>query len=798
MTTNQLANDEMNKYLHYDPVKECKYFVADKHEEGYINLSILVPMYNETIVELLRTLKSLHVCILRLIKSNIFVKVNILVILDGWKFTHASVQEYLKQQFPTKREEIGLIGKNEKEEPIATYVLQKTKNGLLSYVHLADYMAMKVTFLIKQDNRRKHNSHDWFLTQYAREMEADYVFLTDCGTLFDEKCLTNLFREITKDDTLVGVSGRQRVMTADQQGDSDSFRGILLRNTQCFDYEACLSSFNMPFSYAGMLPVMPGPCGLYNFHTLSNHAQTKKFPQIPSKTQLNSAENSKEMDRSMTKSVSNVNIVQMPMTANKVEVKKAPMRSFHYNKTPQGQIVVVKQEIAVPAQVPVLIQEHKDDVKEKKEEKKEEFVTIDISQKEEPTDKKKKEESAIEYYTEAVKKNPEEVGMVEASLMLAEDRILSYGSVIKAQKRARTAYVPDAVFYFEAETRPVQLLQQRRRWINGTVAGYIWLLSNIGLLWNSKLYKIEKLFLTMLVFAQMMMFVVMAIGVSIMTVGIRFILVTTFKLGEPYVFVLTGMYFAMYCGFVWLHCFPTTDKNKPKLHVMYFDMVTLVNAIFAALLFVTLFIELFKFKISLNTIIVFLNMGLPFILAGMHSLTSLRLMLKSFIPFMLMLPTFTIYFSTYAFSRLWELTWGNRPSDKLMTVKQEKTNEEMEKIKEELHASSRRVIMCIVVINLICVLAFSQIQFDYTFIIVMEVFIFGWSMFQMLMSFICFIGHNSVNFAKLVYRYFRNGTSSRKANDLKERCKGKQEGHCMVILNQIEFELRAGPALRVE
>ena len=36
--------------------------------------------------------------------------------------------------------------------------------------------------------------------------------------------------------------------------------------------------------------------------------------------------------------------------------------------------------------------------------------------------------------------------------------------------------MPSTTFYFEAETTVKELVLQRRRWLNGTTAGYIWLL----------------------------------------------------------------------------------------------------------------------------------------------------------------------------------------------------------------------------------------------------------------------------------------------------------------------------------
>ena len=35
------------------------------------------------------------------------------------------------------------------------------------------------------ENKRKHNSHEWFFASHARELRSKYAFATDCGTLCD-------------------------------------------------------------------------------------------------------------------------------------------------------------------------------------------------------------------------------------------------------------------------------------------------------------------------------------------------------------------------------------------------------------------------------------------------------------------------------------------------------------------------------------------------------------------------------------------------------------------------------------
>lgn len=96
--------------------------------------------------------------------------------------------------------------------------------------------------------------------------------------------------------------------------------------------------------------------------------------------------------------------------------------------------------------------------------------------------------------------NPaERDSIVEANLKIAEDRILSYlllfmGKCVPCFRLTlcllhchrcmiryggkQTHWVPDVLFFFESEDNIGEFVRQRRRWLNGTTAGYLWLVTN--------------------------------------------------------------------------------------------------------------------------------------------------------------------------------------------------------------------------------------------------------------------------------------------------------------------------------
>ena len=76
-------------------------------------------------------------------------------------------------------------------------------------------------------------------------------------------------------------------------------------------------------------------------------------------------------------------------------------------------------------------------------------------------------------------------GLILANLKLAEDRVLSYLLLVGDENGENggweTHWLPSVSFYFEYETTLRELVLQRRRWINGTSAGLLWILSRASL-----------------------------------------------------------------------------------------------------------------------------------------------------------------------------------------------------------------------------------------------------------------------------------------------------------------------------
>eukprot|EP01052_Picozoa_sp_SAG31_P025544 SAG31_NODE_2244_length_6101_cov_2.601133_3_plen_773_part_00 len=133
-------------------------------------------------------------------------------------------------------------------------------------------------------------------------------------------------------------------------------------------------------------------------------------------------------------------------------------------------------------------------------------------------------------YFEIVNKPANECGLWLANLKIAEDRIPSMLAVfpmnalqLSAQEHGfncrpddrpfKTHWVRDAVFYFEAETSLKMLVLQRRRWLNGTLAGNVYMAVNMrNIVFSSRHSWWVKLCTFLMVWMQLVQVVVLALG----------------------------------------------------------------------------------------------------------------------------------------------------------------------------------------------------------------------------------------------------------------------------------------------
>ena len=1035
----------------YNPLlrERGNYFVPDANAKKNV-ISVFVPCFTEPAKALRRTLIDLEIMQRELSiqkqknitsdrpglieptnKTSQFSdwEINVLVLCDGWFKADRSLRRYITSMLKITEDQAHKLLEWEIDQDsttgVQTMILQRVRKHNnkteLIPIEVSPGIKLKVSVLIKRDNRRKHNSHEWFLYTFAplycisqyMDMTIKQIkkfdFLTDCGTRFHPACLTVAVDELINNDNCMGASGRQRVMSESMQNSStatyDSYDtvtvrknkspylgqikelfssslGFLYRASQCFDYEASISCFNGGFSAAGMLPVVPGPCGMFRqdvildeglenlnikhqriqqetlrqillklrkiqikLKSVDRHLQSKLWMYIKDdetriRKQINNTSGYSDntfvanRDISMKRMQAGIQsllnqfsdtcesaISLIQKIVDRIQVdKNCKLLSddiiLHAEKISKDILDYVHRmpevnnldgsyDLQIDSwdslwkQVPNSVAYNK--LREKIQERDttivqmlgafhtslsencNSVVEIVISRLKEtasyaqlagvteledttydndsdtddtdplnPTDPDKQLKTArdpYDLYFQTVNKIPEECGAVEGSLLLAEDRVFSYAVVMTANRQhAYTTFLPNAIFYFEAETESEPLLGQRRRWINGTVAGYIWLLLHWRM-FDFNLINFCRLFLIAL---QLLVYAIVAISPCLWALGMHFSLGTVFEdSNTKYNDWVVILYLLFYILFVYAH----TEYRDPKqklfrwmLHVFtfihffatiiiglgliisatgiankidyyplpttflatvntshveihnsttpyteiwenipsfgpnnsvtysnvthYFNNVEYFNVDVWTLKVANISVNVstpyyvcdsdwttVNFDYSSHGIscwgtvrVIIMTTIFPFILAFLYDVywylpcdpsrsvvknfrfPSCLLMILTAPFFYLFLPTMVGTFGVYAFSRTWDLTWGNKPSESLYSLGSTVDKSKTEQMQRETLQSARFVSYFIVFINIFMFLLVVLLEMNKYILGIATVFVLMWGIFQMLLS----------------------------------------------------------------
>jgi chitin synthase len=600
----------------YFPLKNKTYFHNFNNEKD--GITIIIPFYNEESHELEATLNSLFYCIKYLTHFKPEweeEKIQILLIQDGWYKSSDSMKKYLKQLY-----DIEIDGKHwsdyyqdfndetytkeptafifEDNKPIC-FNRHKTPNK-----EIAKYL--NISLLIKIDNRKKHNSHEWFIGRngFSEVKQSKYMFCTDCFTMYHKACLYHLVNHMDNNEKTAVCTGRQRVMSRDMQGSNENILSLssILRDVQLFDFESSNAVYNGAFSIVGFLPVIPGPCGLY--------------------------------------------------------------RSS----------ILLKDEVRY-------------------------------------------------WYFDLVNKEPTETGLVLGNLRIAEDRILSYSVLLKNEEPANMMFVPESVFYFEAETSLKQFILQRRRWINGTVAGYIYLLMiepEHFIKWNINIFR--KMYILFLLSLQILTYFIVGFSPAIsLTIFYHSLLYILNYSSLNYVTVeMVSVLFLIFGWILYIVHYYVHNNKKFDSNVIYmllfFSMIISIATLLSLILFVIQnysmmsLITYILFSGNITIKIIILVFILPFLngILISNSCHSFFYMIKSFLSYFLFSHMLISTFGSYSYSRFFDLTWGNRPTSENITSNI--TEEEMEHTKELFLIKCRRMIILLIIMNILVFFIPENIQ----------------------------------------------------------------------------------------
>lgn len=337
----------------------------------------------------------------------------------------------------------------------------------------------------------------------------------------------------------------------------------------------------------------------------------------------------------------------------------------------------------------------------------------------------------MERYFEIMRKTPAETGLLLGNLRLAEDRVLTYApllwgepiclsspgsSISERRTGVHIAVDMRAVFVFQLEDTFQHLVSQRRRWHNGAAAGFLWLLSNPSLILRSQRISLV-LKITMFGYAclSLLSITLGLLGPALSTLPLILAAARFPSIGWHVVFwcFLAGHvlflsrqsrgYDAM--GFLLIGVCSTASLIASLID----QASVLTDGMYAA------GIPFVSFP-CLKELSVF---GIPFVTSLLHSPESFKLMLRTFFSYMLMIPVFVWLFQAHSVASVWDLNWGNRPSDDLDNI----PNRELRaRIGYQFRKSSHFFLILFIVVNVIFACLAFYGSFDPVSIVAMAFF----------------------------------------------------------------------------
>jgi len=344
---------------------------------------------------------------------------------------------------------------------------------------------------------------------------------------------------------------------------------------------------------------------------------------------------------------------------------------------------------------------------------------------------------SLKEYFDLMNRDPNETSLTESVLKLAEDRILSATAVISEENQKLglyTTWLNSAIFYFEAETDSELLIKQRRRWSNGSFAGYKWLYKKLH--WFGKNQFLKKI----MVLCQLAMFYIAMISPAIFLATLNTTL--SYWMNKETMFIgylFEGIYVIVYLSFAWVHTKESAEFNKP-LYIMY----TFNNIILMILVMITFVWDVYS-SIRLTGTINVIHVGiitmtlLPWLLGLLHSLPNFKVFYKMILwstAFYLYLPTLVSTFFLYAKVREFDVSWGNRPDSENNNsgLTQEQRKKFKEKIRKDSNAESAKLISVNIFLMLLALAINTSIKSQIQ-IIIITIILFLSPLIQMTFSF---------------------------------------------------------------
>ena len=299
-------------------------------------------------------------------------------------------------------------------------------------------------------------------------------------------------------------------------------------------------------------------------------------------------------------------------------------------------------------------------------------------------------ESVLDMYFRHLTMNIDNSSIIKINTLLAEDRILSFAMIFRTFN-LKTMWVPGTTFSYEPMMNWGNLLGQRRRWINGTISTYIYYLITEKGQDEFSMSGIEKKnYLKMLWSVQLYQSILQLVSPGFFTLSFfesllqinkkyPFLFSKVFYSIDDYkiegIIILPILYFLFYLSWVFLSLI---IGKKPKIlpKILYkiltepiYFIYSFINGCVSLIILYNLFFDNMTNYVNPTIVIVGLLWIVPLLSSMLSSCSSVYHYIIYSIPFMYNIIHYVSFVPSFAFTRIHDISWGNRDSSAKISSK---------------------------------------------------------------------------------------------------------------------------------